>query len=85
MCKVANDTQYHLLTCSKLCTPQPWNIESVVMALRQREEILDQQDRAKKEAEKKLVKHPRNKIVSKSYKVTSFDKVNLKMVISISG
>ena len=85
MCKVANDTQYHLLTCKKLSTPQPWNIESVVTALRQREEILDQEDREKKQAKKQPVKEPRIKKEPKSYQITSFDKDNLKMVISLSG
>ena len=43
VCKDAADTQYHLLTCSKLSSPQPWNIESVVCALRQREIIIEKE------------------------------------------
>ena len=43
LCKEANDTQYHLLTCPTLVIPQPWNIQSVESALRQREVILEQE------------------------------------------
>ena len=43
LCKEANDTQYHLLTCPSLSIPQPWNIQSVESALRQRETILEQE------------------------------------------
>ena len=46
LCKDAADTQYHLLTCPKLSSPQPWNIESVVNALRQREIILEEEKRS---------------------------------------
>ena len=45
LCESADDTQYHLLTCPKLKTPQPWNIESVVEALRQREVILEEKEK----------------------------------------
>ena len=43
LCKEANDTQYHLLTCPTLVVPQPWNIQSVESALRQREVMLEQE------------------------------------------
>ena len=43
LCKEANDTQYHLLTCPTLVIPQPWNIQSVESALRQREVTLEQE------------------------------------------
>ena len=43
LCKAANDTQYHLLTCPSLSIPQPWNIQSVESALRQRETILERE------------------------------------------
>ena len=42
LCEKAADTQYHLLTCPELAIPQPWNIESVINALRKREVILEQ-------------------------------------------
>ena len=45
LCKSADDTQYHLLTCPELKTPPPWNIESVVEALRQREVILEEKEK----------------------------------------
>ena len=48
LCLEADDTQYHLLTCVKLSTPQPWNIESVVQALRQREIIIEKEKERKK-------------------------------------
>ena len=41
VCKEANDTQYHLLTCPSLSIPQPWNVQSVAKALRQREVFLE--------------------------------------------
>ena len=50
-CKEAGDTQYHLLTCPSLSIPQPWNIQSVECALRQREVILEQE---KDDAESQL-------------------------------
>ena len=60
LCKEAYDTQYHLLTCPSLSIPQPWNIQSVENALRQREIILerekensDNQIRNEKEKKKK--------------------------------
>ena len=43
LCKEADDTQYHLLTCPTLVIPQPWNILSVESALRQREVMLEQE------------------------------------------
>ena len=43
LCKEVNDTQYLLLTCPSLSIPQPWNIQSVESALRQRETILEQE------------------------------------------
>ena len=55
------------------------------MALRQREELLDQQDREKKQAERQSGKEPRNKKEPKNYQITSFNKDNRKMVISLSG
>ena len=42
LCEEAADTQYHLLTCQILAIPQPWNIESVIHALRKREVILEE-------------------------------------------
>ena len=42
LCKNADDTQYHLLRCPLLSVPEPWNIESVVHALRQREVLLEE-------------------------------------------
>ena len=45
LCKEADDTQYHLLTCPLICTPQPWNIQSVVKALRQREILLEEESK----------------------------------------
>ena len=60
LCKEADDTQYHLLTCVKLSTPPPWNIESVVEALRQREVLLEKEkvdkmnDEVKEEAGSKV-------------------------------
>ena len=45
LCKEADDTQYHLLTCPLICTPQPWNIQSVVKALRQREVLLEEESK----------------------------------------
>ena len=48
LCLEADDTQYHLLTSVKLSTPQPWNIESVVQALRQREIIIEKEKERKK-------------------------------------
>ena len=45
LCKTADDTQYHLLTCPELKTPPPWNIESVVEALRQREVLLEEKEK----------------------------------------
>ena len=44
LCEEADDTQYHLLRCRLLSTPQPWTIESVMHALRQREIQLEQKD-----------------------------------------
>ena len=41
LCKEANDTQYHLLTCPSLSVPQPWNVQSVAQALRQREIFIE--------------------------------------------
>ena len=46
LCKDAADTQYHLLTCPKLSSPQPWTIESVVNALRQREIIIEEEKKS---------------------------------------
>ena len=54
LCLEADDTQYHLLTCAKLSTPPPWNIESVVQALRQREIILEKEKRRQKNGKEKL-------------------------------
>ena len=51
LCEKAEDTQYHLLTCQMLAIPEPWNIESVIQALRKREIILEQ--RKKKSGESK--------------------------------
>ena len=44
LCEKAEDTQYHLLTCPLLTVAQPWNIESVMHALRDREIILEQRN-----------------------------------------
>ena len=44
LCEKAEDTQYHLLTCPLLRVTQPWNIESVIHALREREIILEQRN-----------------------------------------
>ena len=44
LCEKAEDTQYHLLTCPLLRVAQPWNIESVIHALREREIILEQRN-----------------------------------------
>ena len=44
LCKDADDTQYHLLRCPLLSVPEPWNIESVVQALRQREVLLEERE-----------------------------------------
>ena len=41
LCKEADDTQYHLLRCQLLSSPEPWNIGSVMNALRQREILLE--------------------------------------------
>ena len=46
LCKGANDTQYHLLTCPCLNLPQPWNIQSVIKAMRQREIILEEESKS---------------------------------------
>ena len=43
LCKETEDTQYHLLTCPALVIPQPWNIQSVESALRQRDVMLEQE------------------------------------------
>ena len=45
LCKEADDTQYHLLTCSLLNAPQPWNIQSVMKALRQREVLIEKENK----------------------------------------
>ena len=42
ICKKEDDTQYHLLTCSELVRQNPWNIRSVISALRLREVVLEQ-------------------------------------------
>ena len=44
LCEEADDTQYHLLRCRLLASLQPWTIESVMHALRQREIQLEQKD-----------------------------------------
>lgn len=46
LCEEFPDTQYHLLTCKLLCPPQPWNVESVIYALRKRELILEKRREA---------------------------------------
>ena len=46
LCREEGDTQYHLLTCKEICVPQPWNIESVVLALRKREIIIEKQKKS---------------------------------------
>ena len=43
LCKKADDTQYHLLTCPVTAIPEPWNIQSVIEALRRREVLLEQE------------------------------------------
>ena len=43
LCKNADDTQYHLLTCPAIRSPEPWNIQSVIEALRRREVLLEQE------------------------------------------
>ena len=43
--KIYDDTQYHLLTCEKLSLPKPWNIESVMAAIRQRELLLEEENK----------------------------------------
>ncbi len=42
LCKKEKDTQYHLLTCPNLARRGPWNITSVVSALRLRDVLLEQ-------------------------------------------
>ena len=65
LCETAADTQYHLLTCPKLDIPQPWNIESVINALRKREVILERRkersDKSKKNEASKSKKQKRKK------------------------
>ena len=41
LCNDSNDSQYHLLTCPHLARRQPWNIQSVMEALRLREILLE--------------------------------------------
>ena len=57
LCKEADDTQYHLLRCRLLSSTQPWNIESVMYALRQREILIEQEQNSDKS---QLTKSPTN-------------------------
>ena len=66
LCKEANDTQYHLLTCPSLSIPQPWNIQSVESALRQRETILERE----KENSDNLIRNEKEKRKRKNMKNT---------------
>ena len=50
LCKEARDSQYHLLTCPLLSVPQPWNIQSVEKALRQREVIIEREKQSSEAA-----------------------------------
>ena len=43
LCKISLDTQYHLLNCVCLHTPEPWNIQSVMRAIRQRDILIEQE------------------------------------------
>ena len=64
LCKEANDTQYHLLTCPSLSISQPWNIQSVESALRQRETILERE----KENSENLIRNKKEKEKRKNMK-----------------
>ena len=64
LCKEAGDTQYHLLTCPSLSIPQPWNIQSVESALRQRETILERE----KENSENLIRNKKEKEKRKNMK-----------------
>ena len=44
LCKISLDTQYHLLNCICLHTPEPWNIQSVLRAIRQREILIEREN-----------------------------------------
>ena len=61
LCETAADTQYHLLTCPKLDIPQPWNIESVINALRKREVILERRKESDKSNKNKASKSKKQK------------------------
>ena len=61
LCKIADDTQYHLLNCKMLSPPQPWNIESVVSALRQRERLLEQGEEISQSIKEKKTKNKKKK------------------------
>ncbi len=52
LCKSADDSQYHLLTCPSLPKQQgPWNIRSVIRALRSREVLLEREQEKQKGAQ----------------------------------
>ena len=55
LCKDADDTQYHLLTCPLLSRPGHWNIKSVVSALRAREVILELERKQKSDKNQTVV------------------------------
>ena len=52
LCNQSNDTQYHLLTCPCLTITQPWNIQSVIQALRQREIFLEEETLSRNDGHK---------------------------------